>query len=84
VQLTFSLYSISGLLIMLGIGLCSLGIFQRWVYPHLRMRHEKAKMTGSQGLDPSWLTVSVKVVGLLILPTLGFLFGNLLLTSLNG
>jgi len=84
VQLTFSLYSISGLLIMLGIGLFILGIFQRWIYPHLRLRHEKAKMTGSHGLDPSMLTIIVKIFGLMIMPTLGFLFGNLLLSGLNG
>jgi len=67
---------------MLGIGLLALGIFQRWVYPHLRQRHEAAKVTGSHGLDPSLLTITIKIVGLLMLPALGFVIGDPLLASL--
>ena len=69
---------------LLGIGLFALGIFQRWIYPVLRQRHETAKVTGSQGLDPSVLTITIKIVGLLFLPALGFLFGDPLLASLIG
>ena len=83
-QLTFSLYSIAGLLIMVGIGLVFLGTYQRWIYPLARRRHEKAKVTGSQGSDPSVTRMVIKITALLILPTLGFLFGDPVLSVLYG
>jgi len=84
VQLTFSLYSIAGLLIMLGIGLVYLGIYQRWIYPLKRQRHEKAKVTGSHGRDPALMIIVIKIIGLLVLPALGFVFGSPLLSALIG
>ena len=83
-QLTFSLYSIAGLLIMLGIGLVNLGIYQRWIYPLMRLRHEKAKVTGSHGRDPGVMKITIKIAGLIIMPALGYLFGDPLLSGLFG
>lgn len=81
-QLTFSLYSIAGLLITLGIGLVIFGIYQRWIYPELRASHEKAKVTGSQGRDPGLLRHMLRVLLLIVLPALGFAFGDPVLSSL--
>lgn len=83
-QLTFSLYSLAGLLTLMGIGLIVLGIYQRWLYPELRTRHEEAKMTGSQGMDPNVLKFSFKVLVLIVLPALGFLFGDPVLNGYFG
>ncbi len=83
-QLTFSLYSVAGLLIMMGLGLIVLGIYQRWLYPTMRRRHEKAKVTGSHGRDPADIRLVFKSLALLVLPTLGFLYGDTVLTSFFG
>lgn len=80
--LTFSLYSIAGVLIMLGIGLLNVGIFQHWLYPAMRQRHEKAKVTGSHGRDPGVLKIIIKILALIILPVLGFVFGDPVLNGL--
>jgi len=82
-QLTFSPYSIAGLMIMFGIGLFILGMYQRWIYPAARRRHEKAKVTGSQGSDPGLTRTVIKITALLILPALGFLFGDPVLSVLH-
>jgi len=84
VQLTFSLYSVAGLLIMMGLGLVILGIYQRWVYPAMRRRHEKAKITGSHGRDPADIRLVFKTLALLVLPALGFLYGDPVLSSYFG
>ncbi len=83
-QLTFSLYSVAGLLIMMGIGLTVLGIYQRWVYPLMHQRHEKAKVTGSHGRDPNAVKMMFKFLALIILPAIGFLFGDFVLNRLYG
>ena len=75
-QLTFSLYSVAGLLIMMGLGLINLGIYQRWVYPAMRARYEKAKVTGTHGRDPGSVRLFFKTLALIVLPALGFLFGD--------
>ncbi len=83
-QLTFSLYSMAGLLIMMGVGLVNLGVYQRWIYPALRRRHEKAKVTGSHGRDPGTVKLIFKTLALLVLPVLGFLFGDPVLSGFFG
>ena len=79
-QITYSLLSFAGLLIMLGFGLVGLGFYQRWLYPLERERHEAAKVTGSHGRDPNFKKVLIKVFSLIILPALGFIFGDLVLS----
>ena len=83
-QMTFSLYSLAGLLIMLGIGLLDFGLYQRLIYPAIRARHEKAKVTGTHGRDPRQLSLIIKIVSLIILPVLGFIFGDPLLSGFFG
>lgn len=80
--LTFSLYSVAGLLIMLGIGLFDIGIYQRWLYPVMRRKHEAAKVTGSHGQDPNVMKAVIRIFSLVVLPALGFLFGDPIITNL--
>ncbi len=81
-QLTFSLYSLAGALVMLGLGLVELGIYQRWIYPAQRRHYEKAKVTGSHKVDPGSVRLIFKSLALLVFPALGFLFGDLVLNRL--
>lgn len=82
--LTFSLYSVAGLLILMVLGLIVLGIYQRWLYPQMRARHEAAKVTGSQGVDPNVLKLVFKILALIVMPALGFLFGDPVLNGYFG
>ncbi len=78
---TISYLSFSGLFILLGIGLVSLGIYQRWFYPLERDKHEAAKVTGNHGRDPNLKKMLIKVICLIGLPALGFIFGHFALSS---
>ena len=48
----------------------------RLVYPALRRRHETAKLTASQGPDPSRYLSLVQFQSLVILPIIGFMLGD--------
>jgi len=67
---------LTGALVFLGIGLIELAIVQRMVYPALRWRHEKAKLTQSQGMEPNRIMMMVRVQSLLVLPLLGYVLGG--------
>jgi hypothetical protein len=82
--ITFSAYSLFGLLIMGGFGLIALGLYQRWLYPVQRLAHEEAKVTGTQGRDPNVYKITVKIITLIIMPATGFLFGDMMLAGLAG
>jgi len=69
---------------MLGIGLLDMGIYQQWLYPAMRRRHEAAKVTGSHGQDPNVMKAVIRIFSLVILPALGFLFVDPILTNLIG
>ncbi len=82
VQFSITLFSLAGLLIMLGAGLICFGIYNRVVYPMARKAHEKAKLTGSHGRDPNVYLLMVKVLTLVLLPILGLAFGDLILGAI--
>ena len=63
-------------LIFLGVGIVELALINRSVYPMLRWRHEKAKLTQEQGIDPSKIMLLVKFQSLILMPILGFLLGD--------
>jgi|GEM_PF-1528452 len=67
---------ITGGLIFLGLGLLELAVVQRFVYPPLRWRHEKAKLTQSQGIDPARIMLLLRVQSLLVMPVLGYVLGS--------
>jgi hypothetical protein len=74
-----SMYSLAGLFIGLLLGILGLAAFQRFLYPLMRLAHEKAKLTATQGVDPSAYVLLVRILALLILPGLGFAFGHRLI-----
>jgi len=67
---------------MLGLGLVIYGIYNRAIYPVARTAHEKAKLTGSHGRDPNVYLLMVKILTLILLPILGFAFGDLILGAI--
>ncbi len=65
-----------GALLFLSIGIAELAVVNRSVYPALRWRHERAKVTQSQGLSPSTIMGLVKIQSLILLPLAGLFLGN--------
>ena len=65
-----------GALVFLVIGLAELALVNRSVYPSLRWRFEKAKLTQSQGIRPSTFMALVKFQSLVLMPVFGFLLGD--------
>jgi hypothetical protein len=70
------IYGLVGALIFLVAGLVEVALFQRLIYPPLRRRHETAKLTASQGADPSRYLSMVQFQSLVILPVVGFMLGD--------
>jgi hypothetical protein len=76
--MVFSFSNVLGALIFLALGILCLAIYQRFIYPPLSARHERAKVTLTQKRDPAQLTRIVYVVALLGFPVAGFLLGDML------
>jgi hypothetical protein len=74
-----SVYSLAGLFLGLLPGFVLLAAFYRYVYPRMRFAHERAKLTATQGVDPSIYALLVRIFTLLILPGLGFVVGHRLI-----
>jgi hypothetical protein len=70
-----------GALVFLAIGIAELAFVNRSVYPSLRWRYEKAKVTQQQGLAPSTIMALVKVQSLILLPLIGLVIGDRMSTS---
>ena len=70
-----------GALVFLAIGIAELAFVNRSVYPSLRWRYEKAKVTQQQGLAPSTIMALVKVQSLILLPLIGLVIGVRMSTS---
>ena len=70
-----------GALVFLAIGIAELAFVNRSVYPSLRWRYEKAKVTQQQGLAPSTIMALVKVQSLILLPLIGRVIGDRMSTS---
>ena len=58
------------------LGIFELAVVQRTLYPILRGRHEQAKLTQTQGIEPNRIMTVIRVQSLVILPALGFLLGD--------
>ena len=65
-----------GALLFLGLGIAEVALVNRSIYPSLRWRYEKAKITQSQVVKPSTIMTLVKLQSLVLLPVLGFLIGS--------
>jgi hypothetical protein len=68
--------SIVGALVFLVLGILELMILQRALYPALRLRHEQAKLTQMQGMEPNKIMNVLRFQSLVIMPVLGFLLGD--------
>ena len=67
---------ILGGLAFLVLGILELMVLQRTLYPALRWRHEKAKLTQSQRIQPDLIINILRFQSLVIMPVLGFLLGD--------
>ncbi len=68
--------SLIGALGFLVLGVVELVVAQRTVYPVLRGRHERAKVTQTQGIEPNRIMTLIRFQSLVILPLVGFLLGD--------
>lgn len=68
--------AVVGALLFLSIGIAEVALVNRSVYPSLRWRYEKAKLTQSQGVSPSTIMALVKFQSLVLMPVFGFLLGD--------
>ena len=68
--------AVVGALIFLALGLAEVALVNRSIYPALRWRYEKAKVTQSQGISPSTIMALVKFQSLVLMPVAGFLVGD--------
>jgi hypothetical protein len=64
-----------GAFVFLLAGLALLLVVVHAVYPRLKWAHERAKVTGSQGIDPGWYVDAARAVFLALLPLIGFAIG---------
>jgi hypothetical protein len=58
------------------VGLIEVVFLDRLIYPAVRRGHERKKVTGTQRTDPAMVMQFIKFQGLVVLPGLGFLFGE--------
>jgi hypothetical protein len=68
--------SVAFAIIGLALGISVFALFQSMVYPALRRAHETAKVTQSQGVDPSVYRIILQAAGLVLLPIAGFILGH--------
>ena len=68
--------SVIGALVFIVLGIAELAVANRSLYPALRWRFEKAKLTQSQGMSPSTIMALVKFQSLVLMPVFGFLIGD--------
>jgi hypothetical protein len=68
--------AVVGALVFAIMGLAELALVNRSIYPSLRWRYEKAKITQSQGISPATIMALVRFQSLVLLPVLGFLLGS--------
>ena len=65
-----------GALGFLVLGVVELVVAQRTLYPVLRWRHERAKLTQTQGIEPNRVMTLIRFQSLVILPLAGFLLAD--------
>ena len=76
--------SFIGAFAMLVFGLLEYAMLQRFLYAPLRDRFERAKVTGTRRADPVLFWSAVKAMNFLVLPAVGFIFGEPILRSFIG
>lgn len=76
----FTQLSLMGAFIMLVIGVIDYALLKKLMYAPMRNRYEQAKVTGSHGTNPATFWNMLKIVSFLILPVIGFVFGDAVLS----
>jgi hypothetical protein len=71
-----SFSALVGALLFLVIGIAELAMANRFLYPALRWRHERAKLTQTQGIRPATVMAFIKVQSLILLPLIGAIAGD--------
>ena len=71
-----SFYSLIGAIAFLVLGVIEYAVLNRVLYPALRWRHEKAKTTQTQGIEPNRIMALVKIQSLIVMPVIGLFFGD--------
>ncbi|MGH6628960.1 MAG: hypothetical protein ACREB3_04435 [Burkholderiales bacterium] len=69
-------HGIAGGLLFLALGIVELVVLRRTLYPALRWRYEKAKLTQSQGVGPDLIINVLRFQSLVLMPVAGFLLGE--------
>jgi hypothetical protein len=69
-------YSPFGAFVFLVFGYVELKLVQKLIYPTLRWHYEEAKVTASQGMNPTRIMGLVKLQSLVLMPMLGLFLGN--------
>ena len=70
-------------LVFLGLGILELIVLRRTLYPVLRQRHEMAKQTQSQRINPEMIINALRFQCLAVMPVLGFLLGDRLMNMIG-
>ncbi|MFM8745962.1 MAG: hypothetical protein ACKOED_04760 [Aestuariivirga sp.] len=65
-----------GALLFLALGIAEMALANRFLYPALRWRHERAKLTQTQGIRPATIMALIKVQSLILLPLIGIVAGE--------
>ena len=76
-------HSLLGALLFTVLGIVELWAVARFIYPGLRHRHELAKVTQTQKVDPQRIMDLVRLQSLVLLPVLGFVMGPHLLGGME-
>lgn len=65
-----------GAFIFLVAGVLIQAILQRYLYPVLSTRHERAKFMGRETADPRRIFIVLRIVNFIVLPILGLFAGS--------
>ena len=68
-------YGLVGAFVGLAFGVVDYAFLNRFVYPRLRERHERAKVTRRHKLDPNYVMGLLKVVCFIGFPVAGYFLG---------
>jgi Mn2+/Fe2+ NRAMP family transporter len=72
-----TVHSFTFALAFLFFGVLALAAVNQLVYPRLRWRYEAGKMRARRRIDPNVLVSLVKLLGLIVMPIVGFWLGSM-------
>ena len=63
-----TVYALIGAVVFLALGVIEYALLNRVLYPALRWRYEKAKVTQSQGVAPARIMTLLKIQSFILMP----------------